>query len=57
MTRYFRFSRGVLTGLDSFMAEAVVTKLGLLAAAGRTIVATIHQPSSQVRFFAPFGPA
>ncbi|CAN0339824.1 unnamed protein product [Hapterophycus canaliculatus] len=30
------------------MAEAVVTKLKALADAGRTIVATIHQPSSQV---------
>ncbi|CAM9650413.1 unnamed protein product [Scytosiphon promiscuus] len=36
------------SGLDSFMAEAVVTKLKLLADTGRTIVATIHQPSSQV---------
>lgn len=30
------------------MAEAVVQKLRDLAAAGRTIIATIHQPSSQV---------
>ncbi|CAM9147551.1 unnamed protein product [Ectocarpus fasciculatus] len=36
------------SGLDSFMAEAVVTKLRLLAESGRTIVATIHQPSSHV---------
>lgn len=35
-------------GLDSFMAEAVVMKLRVLAESGRTIVATIHQPSSQV---------
>lgn len=38
----------ILSGLDSFMAEAVVTKLKVLAEAGRTIVATIHQPSSHV---------
>ncbi|CAN0433874.1 unnamed protein product [Ascophyllum nodosum] len=36
------------SGLDSFMAEAVVTKLRVLAESGRTVVATIHQPSSQV---------
>ncbi|CAM9150806.1 unnamed protein product [Ectocarpus sp. 6 AP-2014] len=36
------------SGLDSFMAEAVVTKLRALAESGRTIVATIHQPSSHV---------
>ncbi|CAM9798121.1 unnamed protein product [Pylaiella littoralis] len=36
------------SGLDSFMAEAVVTKLKELAEAGRTIIGTIHQPSSQV---------
>lgn len=30
------------------MAEAVVTKLRVLAESGRTIVATIHQPSSHV---------
>lgn len=35
-------------GLDSFMAEAVVMKLRVLAESGRTVVATIHQPSSQV---------
>lgn len=38
-----------IPGLDSFMAEAVVTKLKALADTGRTIVATIHQPSSHVR--------
>ncbi|KAJ9466211.1 Protein white [Diplonema papillatum] len=34
------------TGLDSFTAEAVVETLKDLAAAGRTIICTIHQPSS-----------
>ncbi|KAJ9466210.1 Protein white [Diplonema papillatum] len=34
------------TGLDSFTAEAVVDTLKDLAAAGRTVICTIHQPSS-----------
>uniref|UniRef100_A0A6T7S652 ABC transporter domain-containing protein n=1 Tax=Hanusia phi TaxID=3032 RepID=A0A6T7S652_9CRYP len=34
------------TGLDTFMAFSVVDTLRQLAAAGRTVVATIHQPSS-----------
>ena len=34
------------SGLDSFMAEAVVTKLQQLAKEGRTVLATVHQPSS-----------
>ncbi|CAN0098628.1 unnamed protein product, partial [Discosporangium mesarthrocarpum] len=41
------------SGLDSFMAEAVVAKLKALAESGRTVVATIHQPSSQVSMMLP----
>ncbi|EQC33988.1 hypothetical protein SDRG_08667 [Saprolegnia diclina VS20] len=40
------------SGLDSFMAESVVAQLQALARAGRTVVATIHQPSAEV--FAAF---
>lgn len=36
------------SGLDSFMAMQVVTLLRELADAGRTVVCTIHQPSSSV---------
>ena len=36
------------SGLDSFMAESLVTVLQQLAAQGRTIICTIHQPSSEV---------
>ncbi len=36
------------SGLDSFMADNVVDILWQLSRAGRTIVATIHQPSSDV---------
>ncbi|KJH50062.1 ABC transporter, ATP-binding protein [Dictyocaulus viviparus] len=36
------------TGLDSFMAENVVTVLSNLAKGGRTVVCTIHQPASQL---------
>lgn len=36
------------TGLDSFTSLAVVEKLRDLAAAGRTVVCTIHQPSSDI---------
>uniref|UniRef100_A0A0K0DJL5 ABC transporter domain-containing protein n=1 Tax=Angiostrongylus cantonensis TaxID=6313 RepID=A0A0K0DJL5_ANGCA len=36
------------TGLDSFMAENVVTVLSKLAKGGRTIVCTMHQPASQL---------
>nr|AHK05664.1 ATP-binding cassette transporter sub-family G 90506 [Tigriopus japonicus] len=36
------------TGLDSYMAQNVVQVLRALAAKGKTIVCTIHQPSSQV---------
>jgi ABC-type multidrug transport system ATPase subunit len=40
------------SGLDSHMAASVVELLGAMARQGRTIVCTIHQPSSQV--FATF---
>lgn len=36
------------SGLDSFMAESVVKTLRAMAGAGKTVVATIHQPSSEV---------
>ncbi|CAG2101752.1 unnamed protein product [Medioppia subpectinata] len=36
------------SGLDSFMAESIVRLLKYMASEGRTIVCTIHQPSSQV---------
>lgn len=36
------------SGLDSFQAECVVETLSNLAKQGRTVVATIHQPSSDI---------
>ncbi|KAG7390461.1 hypothetical protein PHYBOEH_007031 [Phytophthora boehmeriae] len=36
------------SGLDSFMAETVVRQLQQIARDGRTVIATIHQPSSEV---------
>ena len=36
------------SGLDSFMAENIVQNLKKLANKGKTIICTIHQPSSQV---------
>jgi ABC-type multidrug transport system ATPase subunit len=36
------------SGLDSFMARNVVTVLKQMALKGKTVVATIHQPSSEV---------
>ncbi|PIK44970.1 hypothetical protein BSL78_18154 [Apostichopus japonicus] len=36
------------SGLDSFMAQSVVETLRTLASEGRTILTTIHQPSSEV---------
>ncbi|XP_012134698.1 protein white isoform X2 [Megachile rotundata] len=36
------------SGLDSFMAHQVVSVLKALAARGKTIVATLHQPSSEL---------
>uniref|UniRef100_K3X5A9 ABC transporter domain-containing protein n=1 Tax=Globisporangium ultimum (strain ATCC 200006 / CBS 805.95 / DAOM BR144) TaxID=431595 RepID=K3X5A9_GLOUD len=36
------------SGLDSFMAETVVSQLQQIARDGRTVIATIHQPSSEL---------
>ncbi|KAK6166710.1 hypothetical protein SNE40_023343 [Patella caerulea] len=36
------------SGLDTFMAQNVVQTLKLMASKGRTILCTIHQPSSEV---------
>ncbi|KAG1660612.1 Protein white [Nymphon striatum] len=36
------------SGLDSFMAESVIDSLNNLARLGRTVICTIHQPSSQL---------
>ena len=36
------------SGLDSFLAESVVSTLKQMALNGRTVVCTIHQPSSEV---------
>jgi len=36
------------SGLDSFMAASVVELLGKMARQGRTVICTIHQPSSQI---------
>ncbi|CAG2172928.1 unnamed protein product, partial [Oppiella nova] len=36
------------TGLDSFMAKSIVQVLKTMASEGRTVVCTIHQPSSPV---------
>lgn len=36
------------SGLDSFMSQNVVSVLKDMAAGGRTIICTIHQPSSEV---------
>ncbi|XP_015785598.1 protein white isoform X2 [Tetranychus urticae] len=36
------------SGLDSFMAQSVISVLKSMAAARRTVLATIHQPSSEV---------
>lgn len=36
------------SGLDSFIAEEVVREMRRIADSGRTVIATIHQPSSQV---------
>ncbi|MPC98233.1 Protein white [Portunus trituberculatus] len=36
------------SGLDSFMAQSVVQAMKTLADKGKTIISTIHQPSSEV---------
>jgi len=36
------------SGLDSFMAQNVIGVLKSMAASGKTIIATIHQPSSEI---------
>lgn len=36
------------SGLDSFMAETVTVTMRNLARSGRTVIATIHQPSSEL---------
>ena len=36
------------SGLDSFMAASVVEMLRKLASQGRTVICTVHQPSSQI---------
>ena len=36
------------SGLDSFMAESIVKLIRKLALANRTILCTIHQPTSEV---------
>ncbi|KAF2346868.1 ABC transporter-like, partial [Trinorchestia longiramus] len=36
------------TGLDSFMAQTIVEAMRGMAQTGRTVISTIHQPSSQV---------
>ncbi|CAG2172592.1 unnamed protein product [Oppiella nova] len=36
------------TGLDAFMAKSILQVLKTMASEGRTVICTIHQPSSQV---------
>ncbi|CAM1309466.1 wht-7 (predicted) [Pycnogonum litorale] len=36
------------SGLDSYMAQSVISMLNDLAAKGKTVICTIHQPSSEV---------
>lgn len=46
--RLDNFSDEPTSGLDSFMAESIVDCLMRLSLQGRTVICTIHQPSSQV---------
>ena len=36
------------SGLDSFMAESMIEAMSDLANQGKTVICTIHQPSSQI---------
>lgn len=36
------------SGLDSFMAQNVVSVLKSMASKGKTVICTIHQPSSEM---------
>jgi ABC-type multidrug transport system ATPase subunit len=36
------------TGLDSFTAASVMETLRALAASGRTVISTIHQPNTEI---------
>ena len=36
------------SGLDSFMASSIMDLINELASSGKTIICTIHQPSSQI---------
>ena len=36
------------SGLDSSMAQSIVDSMSLLANQGKTIISTIHQPSSEI---------
>ena len=40
------------SGLDSFMAMSIVDSMKMMASQGKTIICTIHQPSSEI--FAKF---
>lgn len=36
------------TGLDASSAQEIVTLMNIMASSGKTVICTIHQPSSQV---------
>jgi ABC-type multidrug transport system ATPase subunit len=46
--KYLVFADESTTGLDSFSAQRIVGVMKSLAAKGKTVLCTIHQPSSQV---------